>query len=29
MPKRQSLLQTRVDPGTAARVRLHADEPAR
>jgi hypothetical protein len=25
MPKRQSLLQTRVDPATAARVRLHAD----
>ncbi|HXO41598.1 MAG TPA: hypothetical protein VN999_09130 [Thermoanaerobaculia bacterium] len=25
MPKRQSLLQTRVDPATAARVRLHAE----
>jgi hypothetical protein len=25
MRKRQSLLQTRVDPATAARVRLHAD----
>jgi hypothetical protein len=25
MPKRQSLLQTRVDPSTAARVRLHAE----
>ena len=28
MPKRQSLLQIRVDPATAARVRLHADPAA-
>src|ERR1700689_15972 len=25
MPSRQSVLQTRVDPATAARVRLHAE----